>query len=206
MNSDFVLPRNNEAEFIEISSKLDIKKLHFLYDFDTYDEEKITKKLDLVKQHKDVSVEIGFLVNHRNFSKASKQYGITVAKSSDKDRLFIESGKVKIIYGFEELHKRDHLHQRASGLNHVLCELARKNNVTIGFCYNSLLNKNQILIPTVIGRMMQNIALCQKYKVKAIIGSFSEKPFDLRASHDIMSLFAMLGMHQKEVKNSLTNI
>ena len=41
--------------------------------------------------------------------------------------------------------------------------------------------------------MMQNIALCQKYKVKTMIGSFSEKPFDLRASHDVMGIFKLLG-------------
>ena len=48
--------------------------------------------------------------------------------------------------------------------------------------------------------------LCQKYKVKIVIGSFSEKPYELRASHDIASLFAMLGMDNKKIKESLVYI
>jgi hypothetical protein len=115
MDADIALPKNNEAEFIEIAEKLGINKLYFLYDFDYYDEGKTAKKLESIKEHRNVFVEIGFLVNQRNFSKAAKQSKIIVAKSSDKDRLFIESGKVKIIYGFEEVPKRDYLHQRASG-------------------------------------------------------------------------------------------
>ena len=194
MNSDFVLPRNNEAEFIEIASKLDIKKLHFLYDFDNYDKEKPAKKIDLINQYKDVSVEIGFLVNHRNFSKSSKQSRIIVAKGSDRNRMLIESGKIRMIYGFEELQRKDYLHQRASGLNHVLCDLAKKNNVTIGFSYSSLFNKNSSVSSLIMGRMIQNISLCRKYKVKTVIGSFSAYPYELRAPHDTSSIFKIFGM------------
>jgi RNase P/RNase MRP subunit p30 len=51
--------------------------------------------------------------------------------------------------------------------------------------------------------MMQNISLCQKYKVRTAIGSFAEYPFHLRAPHDIISLFIMLGMDTKKIKESL---
>ncbi len=200
---EIVFPNNNEVEFIEVASKLDIKKLYFLYNFDDYNEDKIQKKLELIKNHHNVTLEIGFLANQKNLNKAYKQSRLLVAKSSDKDRFFIESKKIRLIYGFEEFHKKDSLHQRASGLNHVICEFAKKNNVAIGFSYSSLFNKDNALISLTIGRMMQNIALCQKYKVKTVIGSFSENPFDLRAPHDVMSLFAMLGMDGKRIKESL---
>jgi RNase P/RNase MRP subunit p30 len=51
--------------------------------------------------------------------------------------------------------------------------------------------------------MIQNIKLCQKYKVKTVIASFSEKPFDLRSPHDVKSLFAILGMNSNLIKKSL---
>ncbi len=200
---EIVFPNDNEAEFIEIASKLELKKLYFLYDFDDYSEEKIKKKLNLIKNHHNVTLEIGFLVNQKNINKAYKQSKLLIVKSSDSDRFFIESKKIRLIYGFEEVHKKDYLHQRASGLNHVICELAKKNNVAIGFSYSSLFNKDSATLSLIIGRMMQNISLCQKFKVKTIIASFSEKPFDLRASHDIMSLFTMLGMDGKKIKDSL---
>ena len=201
---DIVLPKNNEEEFIEIASKLDVKKLYFLYDFNSYNEEKTNKKLEPIKNHKNIIIETGFIVNQKNINKALQKSKLLVVKSSDKDRFFIESKKIKLIYRFEEFHKKDYMHQRASGLNHIICQLANKNNVTIGFSYSSLFNKNPADTPLLIGRMMQNITLCQKYKVKTAIGSFSDKPFDLRATYDITSLFAMLGMDGKRIKESLT--
>ncbi len=195
---DIVLPKNNEAEFIEIASKLGIKKLCFLYNFDEYNEQKAQHKLESIKDHKDIDIEIGFIVNHKNINKAYKQSKLVVVKSFDKDRYFIESKKIRWIYGFEELQKKDYLHQRASGLNQHICELANKNNVAVGFSYSSLFNKNPIYISMIIGRMIQNISLCEKYNVKIVIGSFSEKPFDLRLYYDIKSLFTILGMSSNQ--------
>lgn len=194
---DIVLPKDNEEEFIDIASKLGIKKLYFIYNFDDYKKEITQRK----PNQNAVDIEIGFLVNQKNFKNASKQSNFLMAKSSDKDRYFIESKKIKLIYGFEELPRKDYLHQRASGLNHVLCELAKKNGVAIGISYSSLINKNQEYASLLMGRMMQNIKLCQKHKTKIMIGSFSDNPFHLRNSHDVTNLFVILGMGNKN--NSL---
>jgi RNase P/RNase MRP subunit p30 len=202
MFTEFVIPRNNEKEFVSIASRLGYKKLFFLYDFSDYDEEKIQKKLREIKTN--VRMEIGFLVNQKNFDKAAKKSKLLIAKSSDNSRFFVESKKIKLIYGFEEVNRKDFLHQRASGLNHVVCELARKNKVVIGFYYSSLFNMGEFIISQIIGRMIQNISLCQKYKVKTVIGSFSDNPFELRSPYDVMSFFIMLGMNGKNIKNSLS--
>lgn len=203
MIADTVIPKNNEAEFVEVAHKLGIKKLLFLYDFDEYDKNKIQEKIDST-ENKKINLQIGFTVNQKNINKASKTSKLLVAKSSDNDRHFIESKKIKLIYGFEEIHKKDYLHQRASGLNHIICELASKNNVAIGFSYSSLFNKNHTYASQLIGRMMQNISLCRKYKVKTVIGSFSNNPFHLRSPHDLISLFTLLGMNIKNIKESIT--
>ncbi len=194
MSNDIVLPKNSEAEFIEIAAKLGIKKLYFLYDFDDYNEEKIQRKLESI-ENKKINIEIGFLVNQKNLNKAAKSSGFLVAKSSDKDRLLIESKKMKIIYGFEESMKRDYIHQRGSGLNHILCELANRNMVSVGFSYSSLVNnKNAAML---LGRMIQNLSLCRKYKVNTTIASFSSNPFELRAHHDVASMFKLFGAETK---------
>lgn len=204
MFADIVLPKDNEEEFIQVAETLGYKKLHFLYDFNGYDEGKIQRKIDLAQNNKNINIQIGLIVNQKNMNKASRKSKLLVAKSSENDRLLIESKKVKIIYGFEESNKKDYLHQRASGLNHIICELANKNNVCIGFSYSRLFNENKMVVSLLIGRMMQNLALCRKYKVKTMIGSFSTSPYELRAPHDISSLFAMLGMDRKNVEDSLT--
>ena len=205
MFRDIILPRNNEEEFIEIASKLGYKKLYFLYDFDNFNQENTQKKSTSLENHKNIKIETGFIVNQKNINKSFKQSKLLVVKSSDKDRFFIESKKIRMIYGFEEEHKNDYLHQRASGLNHVICELAKKNNVAVGFSYSSLFDKDGKTTSLLLGKMMQNISLCQKYKVKTIIGSFSENPFGMRSPHDVISLFTVLGMSGKNIKNSLLN-
>ena len=202
MFRDIVIPKNNETEFIEIAAKLGIRKLYFLYEFDDYNNDSVNKKLGLVKDHKDINVEIGLIVDQKNLSKASKFSKSLVVKSSEHDRFFIESKKVKLIYGFEEAGKKDYMQQRASGLNHVLCELINKNNVVIGFSYGSILSVPQTIISMIIGRMMQNIRLCKKYKCNFVISSFSDNPMHLRSPHDILSFFKMLGLNDKNFKDS----
>lgn len=195
MLEDIAIPNGNEAEFAEIASRLGYKKMCFLYDFDGYDIEKEAKKLEHIRTKQNMPIEIGFIVNQRNMDKASKHSRLLVAKSSDKDRMLVESKKIRMIYGFEDAQKRDYLHQRASGLNHILCDLAKKNEVAIGFSYSSLLGKDKIRSSILIGRMMQNIRLCQKFKVKLIIGSFSNNPYCMRAPHDVTALFKLLGIN-----------
>ena len=203
MFRDIVIPKNNEAEFIEVASRLGIKKLCFLYDFEGFNEEKVQKKLNALESQNHVEIVTGFLVTQNNINKALKQSNLLVAKSSDKDRAFIESKKIKMIYGFEELHKKDYLHQRASGLNHIVCELARKNNVAIGFSYSSLFKTDIASSSLLIGRVIQNINLCRKFKVNTIIGAFSERSYDLRSPYDLASLFKLFGAEPKNIKNSI---
>ena len=110
-----------------------------------------------------------------------------------------------MIYGLEESYDRDYLHQRKSGLNHIMCELARKNGIAIGFSYGALLGRDIAASSLLMGRMMQNIALCRKYNVKTLIGSFSQNPLGMRSPHDVKSLFAMLGMDSKNIRNSYSS-
>ena len=201
MFADIVFPRNNEDEFIKVASRLDIKKLYFAYDFDEYDEEKIQNKLDAINK-RGIRVKTAIIVNQKNIGKAMQHSKLLIAKSSDNNRFLIESKKINLIYGFEETNRKDYLSQRASGLNHIMCELARKNNVVIGFCYSSLNKSHSSLL---IGRIMQNINLCNKYKVKQVIASFSDNPFALRAPNDLISLFAVFGMDVKTAEEALSS-
>mgnify|MGYP001562930520 CR=1 FL=1 len=203
MHCDIVIPQNNETEFADVALKLGIKKLYFLYELNNFSEEKANKKLESMKEKYNLNFETGIIVKNQDTNKIKINSKLIVAKSSDKDRFLIESKKVKLIYGFEELGRKDYLHQRASGLNHIMCELAKKNNIFIGFSYSSLLN-NGANSPVLIGRMVQNIKLCQKYKVKTIISSFAENPFGLRAPHDLSNLFKIFGMDERNVKASFS--
>ena len=198
MNADIVIPDNNENEFIDMADRLGYKKIYFLYDF----EKKSKAEQKNRSAGRNIAIGIGFLVNQKNINTAHKYSKLLVAQSSENDRSLIEGKKIKIIYGFEGTSKRDYIHQRASGLNHTICSLASKNNVLIGFCCRNLAG-DKIKNATLLGRTMQNIKLCQRYKTKTIISSFARDPFMMRAPYDAANLFSVLGMGRKNINDSM---
>lgn len=180
MFEEIVFPKNNEKEFIEIAEKLGTKKIIFLYNAEDYNPKKFET---------DIEIKTGIIATAGSISHASKISRIIAVKSSPYDRQLMENGKATIIYGFEENPKRDSMHQSASGLNHIMCSIVKSKNVAIGFSYTSLIENSH----SIVGRMMQNLKLCRKYKNDIIIGSFATRPFQLRSRHDVDSLFRLIG-------------
>ncbi len=197
---DIVLPKNNEDKFISIAEKLGYNSLLFLYNPEEYTEKQKTP----IKNAK-IKIIYGILANEKNIQKINNKFkgkNVFVAiKSSASSREIIERSYANLIFSLEEHGRKDFMHQRGSGLDHILAKLAHDKNVSIGFSLNSIINsKNKGII---MGRMMQNIMLCRKYKVKTIIASFAETPFGMRSPYDVMSLFASLGMRQEDAGDSL---
>ena len=83
----------------------------------------------------------------------------------------------------------------------MLCKLAKKNNIAIGFSFNEILKSKEK--SKLIGRMMQNIKLCRKYKVKMVFASFAKNKFEMRAVKDLLSFCRVLGMTPREAKSAL---
>tara|TARA_Y100000310_G_scaffold343267_2_gene450088 strand:- start:857 stop:1318 length:462 start_codon:yes stop_codon:yes gene_type:complete len=119
---------------------------------------------------------------------------IVVHGGSDKtNRAALDSNKVDILLDPHLGNRRDKMHQRNSGLNQVLLKLAKKNNVAIGISFKNILKSKA----EDLGRIIQNIKLCRKYKVKIVI-----LEYEGRNEEDVNSLFKVLGMTAKEVKDS----
>ena len=184
---DIVIPNNNEEEFIAIARKLGYKTLCFLYDYYDYQSKK-NNFTDIP----GIKIVNGILADSKKLKKIkNKIEGVFVAaKSSDKDMEIMEGSLANLIFSFEENQRRDFIHQRASGLNHILCSLARKNNIAVGFSFTSILNAKSR--HEILGRIMQNLRMCKQFKVKAIIASFAKDPYEMRSMHDLMSLFKIL--------------
>jgi RNase P/RNase MRP subunit p30 len=190
---DIVMPNNNEKKFIAIAGRLGYTGLLFLYDFDGYFE----KQKNPIQSSK-IRIYAGIIANPRNIdhvkNKIKDKNIFTVIQSSYGDREIIERSKANLIFSLEEKGGRDFIHHRSSGLDHVLCKLARENGISIGFSINSIFkSENRHLI---MGRITQNIKLCSKYEVKTLIASFAQNPFEMRSALDIKSLFVILGMYQ----------
>lgn len=200
---DIVIPNKNEEGFISVAEKLGYKEILFLYDLDTYFEK---RKYNEIKSKK-INIFYGILANTKNIqninSKLDKKVFIAI-KSTINNREIVEKSKANLIFSLEESSRKDFMHQRGSGLDHIMCKLAHDNKVMVGFSLSSMLTSDKKHM--ILGRMTQNIKLCRKYKVKMMIASFAQKPLEMRGPYDVISLFVSLGMHQKEAKDSLITL
>lgn len=131
----------------------------------------------------------------------AKTFLIIEGISEERNRKAVENKQVDILLSPERAGKKDRLRQRDSGLNHVLCALARDNNVAIGFNFSDVLNAENLA--EVLGRMMQNVRLCRKYKVRMVLASFAKNPWEMRYARDLMAFGQVLGMTPKEAKKAL---
>ncbi|MBI2499225.1 hypothetical protein HYV88_03195 [Candidatus Woesearchaeota archaeon] len=130
-----------------------------------------------------------------------KDFKIEVGGDDGKNRKIVENKKIDIFLSPEKTRTKDFMHSRDSGLNQVLCELARKNDIVIGFNFNDVLkSKNRSVI---LGKMMQNVALCRKYKVKMVILSGAKDRYELRSTKDLASFGRVMGMTPGEAKKAL---
>ena len=131
--------------------------------------------------------------------KRDKEKIIVVQGGEDTmNRLAVSSFSVDILVDPHLGNRKDFMHQRNSGLNHVLCNLAKQHNVAIGFSFFSILHSSHRAKE--LGRIMQNIILCRKYKIPMVIGSFAKHAWDVRNEKDLQALFKVLGMTGKEVQ------
>ena len=122
---------------------------------------------------------------------------IIIEGGDDKqNRKAVSSKNVDILLNPQLGNRKDTPHQRNSGLNQVLCKLAKQNNVAIGFSIKPIQKAKKRRI--VLGRIMQNIQLCRKYKIPIIVGIYEEE----KNQKDTLALFKVLGMRGKELQVS----
>ncbi len=130
------------------------------------------------------------------FKEDIKKLGIEIELDYEKKRKLIEENKIKILLNPHLINIKDNLHYRSSGLDQVLCKIMNKNEISLGITLNALNNYIEI------GRVMQNIRLCRKYKVKILVFSFAENKYDIKSRIDIESLLKTLGMDGKQIKEA----
>jgi hypothetical protein len=107
-----------------------------------------------------------------------------------------EIPKADIVFGLELSSRQDYMHQRNSGLNHILAKQLKEKDIVVCFSLNSVF-ENEV----VLGRMKQNVKLCRKYKVKMIYASLASDEFGLRTEHDLQYFAKAIGFNSFEIKN-----
>jgi hypothetical protein len=186
MYIDIVFPDDNEAEFISMAKRLGYGALCFVYDRKHQLPE--PQGMRLVK-----GLSVGAKTGGRPNAEA------LVARIPD--RAVIERLKPDIIFDLEQQEKRDFMHSRNSGMNHIIAAFCKRKGISVGFSASSVID-DKIRART-IGRMRQNIRLCRKYGLHMAVASFAREPYMMRAPQDLASLFITIGMHQKEAHEGL---
>ncbi|MEM4625348.1 MAG: hypothetical protein QXJ28_01080 [Candidatus Pacearchaeota archaeon] len=124
---------------------------------------------------------------------------IVKARDNEFNRKIVENKKVNCIFDLElanDLNKIEPVKWRDSGLNSVLCRLAKKNEVSIGINLNTLKNYWQNV--TYLSRLIQNIRLCNKYRNKVVLINLKDND-----ERNIFSLLLCLGLDTKMAKEAV---
>lgn len=150
--------------------------------------------------------ELGFdsvikvrLFNPKEANKAKENIIIVVADNCDSIKSLVETKKVDIVL-IDPKRSKDFMRQRASGLNHIFCELAYRKDVAIAFSFNSVLRSSDASM--LFGRIMQNIKLCRKYRVRMVFATFAVNKGEMRSYSDMLSFARNMGMTPKEAADS----
>ena len=91
--------------------------------------------------------------------------------------------------------KQDNFKQRDSGLNHVLCNLARDNDIVFGIDFLEILEVQGKERGEVLARIMQNIMLCKKTGAKIIL-----YPENKYKKQDVLSFITTLKGSTEQAK------
>jgi RNase P/RNase MRP subunit p30 len=135
------------------------------------------------------------LIQSKNFDLAIKKIreskGKEIIFSSDNDELnrkVMEKEPIDTLL-INQRNRKDRMKQRDSGFNQVLAKIAKKKNISIGIDFDELMVSRGKSKSEILGRINQNVMLCNKNKLKMVFISRAEKD-----SHDLKALGAVLGM------------
>ena len=116
----------------------------------------------------------------------NKEPVVVRGKDIEFNRKVLEMKKVNTLI-LSHKNKKDKLKERDSGLNQVLCKLARDNNITLALDFTEILIENKLEKAKMLARLKQNIKLIKKFKNNLAV---INKPKD---SISLASLFRVLG-------------
>ena len=111
------------------------------------------------------------------------------------NRMILENKKVDMLV-LSHKDKKDRLKQRDSGLNHVLCKIARQNDITLAINLEELRCGGKKERAEILSRIIQNIKLMKKAKNKVKLINFNDK---IQAQSLLLSLGMPTDMAKKAV-------
>lgn len=88
-------------------------------------------------------------------------------------------------------------------LSIALCQHLKKEEIAVAFSASEIIKAGEPW--KIMGRIMQDIKLCRKYKIKMLFASFAQNKEEQAGAYELYSLAGLLGMHPDEAKSALTS-
>lgn len=154
---------SNVLSFVSLAIEFGHKKLVLVSD------KSLSKKLcdDLIK---NTNIEFDFIT--------SKQILLGTSKN-------LEKKSKNYFFGFEIQSDKDGMHQRFSGLNHVLLNRIKEREQIVLFTLNVKTNLKKSMV---LGRIKQNLKLCKKYSVEYYFVSNAKRLIEIKSASDLLAL------------------
>ncbi|MFH1787574.1 MAG: RNase P subunit p30 family protein [archaeon] len=111
------------------------------------------------------------------------------SNDDDLNRKVLEKLPINMLL-INQKDNKDFQKQRGSGFNHVFAKIAKKNKINIGINFDEIINSKGKQKAEIIARVIQNIKLCNKDKLKMHFISENHK----RDVHDLRALGLVFGM------------
>jgi len=118
------------------------------------------------------------------------------AASEEILRWVLEKTAADMVYGAELINKKDSVHFCRGGLDQVLCKIAAARGKIIGFSLQGLFDDAS---GKILGRMIFNMRLCEKYNVQTFIGNFSTEKREMRAAKELEAWEKVLKTRKKKI-------
>jgi len=116
------------------------------------------------------------IINTTNINQARKELDnkqdkklVVIAQDDDFNRKILEDGRADVLLFSDFSKRRDKLKQRDSGLNQVLCKIAKKNKVDVGIDFKEIKKLGGFERAGYLAKVMQNIKLCKKFGVGVVL-------------------------------------
>ena len=109
---------------------------------------------------------------------------ILLSQDDEYNRKALEIKGLNMLVINENLHQKDYMKQRSSGLNEILAKICADKNIEIGIEVDEIIKKNNVEKAKSLARLAQNISLCKRTKTKLIF--ISEKTHDKQALASIL--------------------
>ncbi len=126
-----------------------------------------------------------------------KKHDLVVVKSNgaeDVNDAIVSSKEIDIFLDLATVTGRDHTHYRRSGVNQVIAKNAFKNKQVYAINFARILKYENDKRAKLLGRVMQNIRIMQKYKVPIMITSMAKDSYGLRKPKDLVAFSKVLSV------------